>query len=66
MKKRNLNTKLYFKKKKIASLNLKNIKGGLRASDSDPQTIDESLGKQSTCPIETCTCEVTDTNPSRL
>lgn len=66
MKKKSLSTKLYFKKKKIASLNLKSVKGGFRASDSDPQTVDTSLGKQSTCPIETCTCEVTDTNPSKL
>lgn len=66
MKKKNLNTKLYFKKKKIASLNLKNVIGGFRNSDDCPTTVDNSLGKQSTCPIETCTCEVTDTNPIKL
>jgi hypothetical protein len=54
MKKQHLNTKLYLKKKKIASLDFKNIKGGIRVSDET--TIDNSLGKQSTCPIETCTC----------
>ncbi|WP_430413173.1 hypothetical protein [Kordia sp.] len=65
MKKKNLNTKLHFKKKKIASLDLLYVYGGIGASD-DPTTANNSLGKQSTCPIESCTCEVTETNPIKL
>ncbi|WP_046757221.1 hypothetical protein [Kordia jejudonensis] len=56
MKKRNLPVKLYLKKRSIASLDLKMIKGGTDPTN-DP-TATESLGKQSTCPIETCTCLV--------
>lgn len=55
MKKRYLNTKLNLKKKKIAFLDVQYLQGGLRASEET--TVDTSLGKQSTCPIETCTCE---------
>lgn len=63
MKKTNLDTKLYLKKKIIASLDFNTIKGGIRISD---ETVDNSLGKQSTCPIETCTCEPSDIQPVRL
>jgi hypothetical protein len=67
MKKRILNTKLYLKKKKIASLNLNSIQGGTEIPTNDPTTVDNSLGKQSTCPIETCTClDTTDINPVKL
>ncbi|WP_420573173.1 hypothetical protein [Kordia sp.] len=54
MKKRDLHVKLNLKKKKIASLVSKNLRGGF--DNSDPETVNNSLGKQSTCPIETCTC----------
>lgn len=54
MKKRNLILKLNLKKKIIASLDARNLMGGNRSND--PTTVDNSLGKQSTCPIETCTC----------
>ena len=63
MKKRNLNTKLNLKKKKIASLDSKYLKGGIK--DSDDTNNDTSLGKQSTCPIETCTC-LADAAPVRI
>lgn len=66
MKKINLNTKLYLKKRIIASLDLKKLRGGtgLRTSDDTDPTANESLGKQSTCPIETCTC--LDAEPVRV
>ncbi|EDP95719.1 hypothetical protein U8527_11425 [Kordia algicida OT-1] len=55
MKKSNVSVKLTLQKKIIASLDTIRLKGGIKHSD-DP-TVDNSLGKQSTCPIETCTCE---------
>jgi hypothetical protein len=63
MKKRNLTVKLNLRKKIIASLASRNLKGGIRNTRDDPTTVDNSLGKQSTCPIETCTCAV---DPVRL
>lgn len=55
MKKTNLDVKLHLKKKKIASLGIAKLNGGMRPVDHT--TVDNSLGKQSTCPIETCTCD---------
>lgn len=66
MKKRNLHTRLYLKKHTIAFLDAKLIKGGTRVSDDCPTTVDNSLGKQSTCPIETCTCDDPKPVPTRL
>ncbi len=54
MKKRILTIKLQLKKKKIAFLDTRNLTGG--NTSNDPISVDNSLGKQSTCPIETCTC----------
>ncbi|MBC8756204.1 hypothetical protein H2O64_16120 [Kordia sp. YSTF-M3] len=56
MKKRNLTVKLNLRKKIIASLDLRKLHGGIGNASDDPTTVDNSLGKQSTCPIETCTC----------
>lgn len=58
MKKRSFTSKLYLKKHKIAFLTAKTLIGGLRTSDD---THYETLGKQSTCPIDTCTCETVPT-----
>ncbi|MEM6687275.1 MAG: hypothetical protein AAF617_15955 [Bacteroidota bacterium] len=55
MKKRNLILKLELKKKTIVSFNALHIKGGMFGANAET-TVDDSLGKQSTCPIETCTC----------
>ncbi|WP_298425730.1 hypothetical protein [uncultured Kordia sp.] len=64
MKKMNLNTKLHFNKQKVAFLDLRNVKGGTDPAN-DP-TATESLGKQSTCPIETCTCLADAPSPVKL
>jgi len=63
MKKINFHLKLDLKKKIIASLDARNLTGG--NTSNDPTTVDNSLGKQSTCPIETCTCLV-DEEPVRI
>lgn len=55
MKKRNFTNRLVFKKKVIAALDAFHLKGGTVGAN-DSTTVDNSLGKKSTCPIETCTC----------
>ena len=54
MKKRNLKIRLQLQKQIIASLHAQRVLGGTDVPTQDPTEV--SLGKQSTCPIETCTC----------
>ncbi len=49
MKKRNLKVRLHLTKKKIASLDAKQLTGGFAS-------VDEPLTNNSLCPVETCSC----------
>lgn len=62
MKKRSFPGTLYLHKNVIASLDCHVLVGGIVCPNENPTTVDNSLGKKSTCPVETCTCTDAFTN----